>query len=392
MTLLLPPSHLSFEDRAACWRVYDQLVLKKEEFLSEGFLRLEEVLSTEEVDHFTSLFAVWYEKNTRKLPQHPLFDPANPSGNGFLFEDPNSYLDTNYLTALHGIIKNYGVGWAACQWYLRTRPVVVYLFALIYGTDLLYSSFDGICFIPDRNLTAANRPSGKPPGENKSWLHKDQDPRIRSICAVQAQFVMTDGEHLRVVPKSHLLDHSHLVDPNATVKHWFKPATEIPGFQLSESLVVKANAGDAILWFSHTTHSGSIRSDTRLVSYVAMRPQSHLTLADRARVPKIIQGRRTTDHWGTGMNGLVPQTYGDLAKDATLLDTYIDEDDIPLGIGTQRRISILLLQTEEEGLLLNGSVTTGKALLEIRSLQDCRKELLARRKEQIGRFLKKYKE
>lgn len=304
--------------------IKEQFSSKKEEMLEKGAIVLSDILTPAECAAAKQLFLIFYEETSIKSLDHPL--RKGEETHRFQYDEPSTYLDCNYLVALHGILKNYEVGWSEFMWALRTHPCVIYVFALIHGTDELVASLDGACFIPNRDLTAANRPSGKKPSELKSWLHNDVDPRFKGLFGIQAQVVLTPGKHLRYVPGSHKKDYSHLVATDAktgrppSVAHWFKPPQGTPGFRLEDSALAEAQTGDMILWFSNTTHSGSMQQEERLVAYVCYHPRSHLTPADIKRYKeKIVPERRTTNHWGRGMNAKNPQTYGDPKNDAALL-------------------------------------------------------------------------
>lgn len=348
-----------------------------------GYVLIPDALTEEEIETYTDLFDQWYAKKTTKKPSHPNYVEDDPSTHGFNKEDPKSYRDSNYLIALHGIIKNYGVGWTECQHYIRTRPVVLYLFALIHGTGQLYSSLDGLCYFPDRAKTAANRKSGKPPGENSDgWLHADLDPRFNRNCgALQIQVVGTDGEHLRLIPKSNKKDHSGLVGLDAHESHFYKPKKPTVGFLPAESVVVKAKKGGIIIWFSNTAHSGTCMGQGRLTTYVCMHPKRFLTPADLKRFQeKIVPGQRTTNHWGTGMNAPNAQTYGDPARDPAFLESAGDGyADFKETATTTEAESAEIIYCESEGSVL-GLGTAAPLFPEIISLSEGRKELAVKRK------------
>lgn len=362
------------------------IAFDQEKLLKDGFIHLKGVLTPSEVEKFRELFLRFYEETSAKKLEHPLRKEEATETHGFKYDDKETYVDSNLLVALHGILKNYQIGHAECMWYLRTHPVVIYLFVLLHGTDKLFTSLDGACFIPNRQWIADKRKSGRLPTENKSWLHKDLDPRFNEsgkVYGVQAQFCMTNGGHLRVVPGSHLIDNSASV--SGPVNHWFKPSAETPGFEFDKSTVIEAEKGDCILWFSNTTHSGSITSNERMTAYVCMHPKSHLTPADTKRFQeKIFSESRSTDHWGRRMNGVNPQTYGLAQYDATLLEPRESGTEIFLETATpfQKHCMEIFKLKSTEGLL-NG--VKFEPLINVSSLEEGRKYLAAQKKVAGGK-------
>lgn len=356
--------------------------------LENGYVVLKGVLLKEEVDTWIRLFKQFYEESSIKKDDHPLLPKKNEGESEedyqkrikpfkqYLFDDPATH--RNKLVALHGILKNYMCGQAECQWYLRTLPIVCWLFSMIHGTDQLFTSFDGMCYYRDTTL----RP------ERGSWLHDDLHPKhaklghkLKTWFGLQAQFCMTDGHHLRVVPGSHLVDRSEGV--SGPIKHWFKPMnpdkTRPKGFRNEDSIVLEANAGDAILWFSNTTHAGTKLDIERMTAYVCMHPKSHLTPADIKRMEKIFRENRSTDHWGRGMNGKNPQTYGDPKNDATLLVQRQSGGKLFMQSATEeqkRRVRIFALRSKE-GLVGGYSADP---LVKITSLDEGKKLLAGKKR------------
>ena len=90
-------------------------------------------------------------------------------------------LGKNYPPVLHGGMIQY-IGHSRPQWDLRKRAKP--LFATLWGTDELKSSFDGLCFMNgERNYQ--KRPIN-------SFLHCDQSPLKKPIWSYQGIQALTD--------------------------------------------------------------------------------------------------------------------------------------------------------------------------------------------------------
>ena len=69
-----------------------------------------------------------------------------------------------------GIMGNFGVGQNSAMWHVRGVPKVKQVFADIYGTDELLTSFDGMCMFRPRGLNEEWTTNGN------SWFHTDRSP------------------------------------------------------------------------------------------------------------------------------------------------------------------------------------------------------------------------
>ena len=385
-------------------------------FQKHGVLVLENFLNTAQVEIFTKIFREWYEDTAVRKPDFlttyfPMketedildYEERVKAYAGYKFDDPSTHKHSQ-LTALHGIIKNYGIGQSECMWYLRTLPSVIWLFTILHGTDELFTSFDGVCFQnhtgKEENGKRNPLETGKPKG---GWIHQDLDPKLGRLgqfghhFGIQCQFTMTTGHHLRAVTGVHNSDFTNYAEKETNGStHWFKPtvtegSTERPKyFRNKDSVVVEAPAGSAILWFSSTPHAGTNLDLERLTAYVCMRPKAHLRKdpsrkglrakkdyysGDVKRIKEAIENDRTTNHWGTRLNSVLPQHYGIPLKNAENLITRLPGSTIwkqkYANSDTLSAFEILTLESEKgltggyekDPVIHTHSLREGKALI-----------------------------
>lgn len=366
----------------------------KNAFLKHGVIVLENFLTEAQVARFTEIFHSWYEDTSVRDPEFVAQHFPRAEGEsfsdyvkrirpyfGYEFGDSSTHKESR-LTALHGILKNYGIGQAECMWWLRTQPQVLWLFMLLHGTDELFTSFDGLCF-QNHKGHFGNRNPLETPKPKEGWIHQDLDPQLGRLAAfghyfgIQVQFTFTDGHHLRAVPGAYAKDLTGCATGTTNGStHWFKPmvegsAKERPKyFRNKDSVVVDAPAGSAILWFSSTPHAGTNLDDERLTAYVCMFPKTHL-LKDASkkrkgvakssfpagvtkRVEKALRECRTTNHWGNKLNSENPQHYGDPLLDAGNLLPRLPGNQIWLrdyATEQERKTYEILTLQSSEGLL-----------------------------------------
>ena len=368
--------------------------------LRHGVLRVKNILKPEHVAEFTRLFRIYYEETSVRILDDA-WKPAQEEGEsdleyqdrvrtylGYRFDDPSTHKNSQ-LHALHGIIKNCGIGVSEAMCYLRTLDQVCWLFSIIHGTDQLFCSNDGVCFFhSDPTLSTE-----VPVESSASWLHQDLCPQLGKRGAfgefygLQCQFTMTEGHHLRAVPGSHLMDMTEL---GTTNKHWFKPYGKgVPPpavFDKPASCVVKGGAGDAILWFSNTVHSGTKLDRDRLTAYVCMHKKKNFwdsnkgryATADLKRIQKVYDEGRTTSHNGN-LNGVKNQTYGDPLLDIAFLRPREHGWKIFLQTADQKqRTRLEAFQFKNRTGLLGGY--SSEPLVNILSLQEGKRRLQAEKK------------
>lgn len=72
----------------------------------------------------------------------------------------------------YGIAWGLGAGQSRLMWHVRTRPRLLQMFALVWGTDDLLTSFEAFSLLPPREAEAGWSLA-------ESWFHTDQNGRSR---------------------------------------------------------------------------------------------------------------------------------------------------------------------------------------------------------------------
>ena len=216
-----------------------------------------------------------------------------------------------------GIFGAFGVGHCSAAWQARLHPNVRAVFAALYDTPQLVTSFDAVC---------AERPS-KHTRSPFFRLHTDQNPTTAAgsgFDAVQGVLSLTateaNGPGTSLVPGSHLLHRQLLCDPPTGPTPELESMPALNYHELSEEqkswllkraevLHVTTAPGDLLLFDSRTIHCGrSSRtplSPWRFALFVCMWPASRLSQEDRARKRRAmgLDGAprcETTNHWPDG--------------------------------------------------------------------------------------------
>ena len=169
--------------------------------------------------------------------------------------DPNTHvLSKSYPPVMHGGMIQY-IGHSKPQWELRKRAVP--LFAKLWKTNKLRTSFDGFCFMNgERNYQ--NRPIN-------SFLHCDQAPIHRDVWSFQGvQTLSNSGEDeggFVCCPKTNLIHQKwfreHGMENSKT--NWYKfTEDEKKEEALAHCIKVNSQASDFILFDSRTFHCNTI--------------------------------------------------------------------------------------------------------------------------------------
>mmetsp|Transcript_96485 Transcript_96485/g.251514 ORF Transcript_96485/g.251514 Transcript_96485/m.251514 type:complete len:387 (+) Transcript_96485:128-1288(+) len=285
---------------------------------TEGFVVLSGVLTPSDCDYSEDLLWEFLEEATEgQWKRHDVYS----------WQDDDVFRKLGGRAPDIGLVNSRGAGQSELSWFLRERTKRV--FATLWGTDDLITSFDGIgIFRPWRHVSTTggvsvgflkNRTRG-------GWLHVDQGRSTAGqMCCVQGlvslyeQNARTGG--FQVVPKSHLL-HKEIVDEFADdqlVDYVEPPADRLSREDsgLEPPRLVVTQAGDVILWDSRTLHAstpgfveeednaatlpekGDVATSKllRAVVYVCMTPKHFAS-------PRILTQRRqaydikaTTSHW-----------------------------------------------------------------------------------------------
>jgi len=215
----------------------------------------------------------------------------------------------------NGIVAADGVGHCELLWMVRGIPEVKKIFATIWKTNDLITSFDGFCLHRPYEYNSAWKTKG-------NWYHLDQNGWYKpSKLCVQGflNFCPAGPEDggLVVVPKSHTLFNSIFKDRPILKKRsdWITLGNDkklwehdLPQAGLAP-IKVCCEPGDFVLWDSRTIHTNTsantvrpvpmngLLSPRRLVTYVCMTPASRLTEESRRKRIQCYEFGMTTTHW-----------------------------------------------------------------------------------------------
>jgi len=218
-----------------------------------------------------------------------------------------------------GIVSGDAVGQSEFLWFCRGIPNVKSVFAQIWGTQDLITSFDGFCIWRpieyNMNWKSAD-----------SWYHLDQNANTRPDKAGVQGFLNfypagVDDGGLVVVPKSHLYFKQIYQKYYPTLVGDFCIIARSPNFWKTEYVQWKLSAikiccepGDFVCWDSRTIHCSSPSltkrampkagnlPPRRLVAYVCMTPKSRMTEeVGYSRINAYLKGE-TTSHWPEDCN------------------------------------------------------------------------------------------
>ncbi|EOD39882.1 hypothetical protein EMIHUDRAFT_108856 [Emiliania huxleyi CCMP1516] len=174
----------------------------------------------------------------------------------------------------YGIAWGLGAGQSRLMWHVRTRPRLLQMFALVWGTDDLLTSFEAFSLLPPREAEAGWSLA-------ESWFHTDQNGRsrpglqtVQSFTSLWPQdersgaFVVVPRGAFVVVPQSHarheaLTRRVYAARPGTSDEQQFLMvpsgdrllATPHPPHLVRCGAWRDAvGAGDAVLWDSRTVH------------------------------------------------------------------------------------------------------------------------------------------
>lgn len=240
--------------------------------------------------------------------------------------DPSTWKNLYNYFPNHGmLIQHYGFGHCQAIWDVREK--VKPIFADLWGTDRLTTSFDGGSMGVPPEVTGRG-------WHHKDWLHLDQSPTRNGLEAYQSWVTPLDvreGDGTLTVLKGSHKKHAEfadrfslrvLPDDSTKVKHqkkqdWFKLTQEHVDWYDCEQVDITCPAGSMVVWDSRTVHAGKAprkgraAPNLRMVAYVCMQPDR---LTDSLRKKKqiaLLEGRMTS-HWANRVKlfGKKPRTYG----------------------------------------------------------------------------------
>ena len=173
-------------------------------------------------------------------------------GGGVRRDDPSTWGRELIAHPATGIIAGFGFGQSRFLWSIRTLPVVRAAFEAIWQTEDLITSFDGgNAFRPD--------PDWRTQG---GWWHCDQNgtkPNRAGRVCVQGLVLLTPANEYTggfcVMPGTHT-QHAAFSErhPWAEQQGDFLPVPEGDEILAAGGRLLRAEAGDLILWDSRTIH------------------------------------------------------------------------------------------------------------------------------------------
>ncbi|KAK9807834.1 hypothetical protein WJX72_010581 [[Myrmecia] bisecta] len=253
-----------------------------------GWAKIEGVLPVEFCQQYVSSVWDWLES----------------LGTGISRNDPATWDQTRWPPSFRGIVNTLEVSHQDFVWQVRKHPRVVQVFAELWGTNELLTSFDSI------NICKPGAIDDAAP----SWLHTDQSPTRRGIVCVQGLLNMVDVSAettgtLVVKDGSHRA-HEGFFSNNTVLTPEEKAATpdfyqfkeaELPFWEHFQSLALSAGAGSLFLWDSRTVHQNCLSpkdsNQWRHVVYCCYQDRSLATPRDLELKRLAWDEYRVTTHW-----------------------------------------------------------------------------------------------
>ncbi|KAF4313959.1 Phytanoyl-CoA dioxygenase [Botryosphaeria dothidea] len=221
---------------------------------------------------------------------------------GFKRDDKSTWTPEHLPANMKGgMYYHYSVQHEAFVWRARQEPGVLDAFSLLWGTDKLIASFDGINFtLP----TSARAPW-------KAWPHIDQSPYRTGLQCAQGIINFSpngpkDGG-LVVLKGSHKLTESYFECHEKDQKTWgstdwfgFTPE-QVEWFKERgcEEIKVCADPGDLIVWDSRTMHHNVVPEgdQTRALVYACYAPAKFAKQETLEKKKEFFEKRIGTTHW-----------------------------------------------------------------------------------------------
>lgn len=242
----------------------------------------------------------------------------------------NSWKSMYDLLPLHSMLmQHFGIGQAQYVWNLRQNPKIVNIFAKLWETEDLLTSFDGSSFQLPPETTGRGWFKGL-------WLHTDQSYLRNGLECIQSWVTAYDVDEgdatLAVLEGSHRFHGAFAQAFNVTDRSdWYKlNDLEIQTYLKAgcELKYIKCPAGSMVFWDSRTIHcgveaqKGRRTSNFRNVVYICMTPKNWSTPAMIRKKQKAFQELRTTNHWPhrPKLFGKTPRTWGRALPEITQID------------------------------------------------------------------------
>lgn len=213
----------------------------------------------------------------------------------FLRNDPETWIDKNLPSRVHGILKCY-VGYAPFIWKIREQ--VKSIFADIWQTEDIITSYDGACFLP-RNTRGGTK-------TDKTWFHVDQNRIHTEFISVQG--IVALSPHGKDDGGTLLLDGSCNYFSKYFRKHpdrglgTFNPVDETdPIFRDCPAVKPVLEPGQMLLFDSRTVHCNQKPKKNsivpaRMAVYVSMYPRKSISEKVMKERERAFSQKRMTNH------------------------------------------------------------------------------------------------
>ncbi len=206
-----------------------------------------------------------------------------------------------------GIIANYGIGHSPASWSCRLR--IKHIFAEIYGTDKLLTSFDGMSIVdPKRNESPLHFSDDE---LSYDLLHLDQGPHRVGLHSYQGALYLEGAQKedfcFKVIAKSHQFHAEFFEEFPPLSKAEFREVERIEvDWYLQKGCSIQRIAvpkGGLVLWDSRTVHAGAAPLKTRAVPkwrftiFICMVPAKWATEQDLEKKKKGYANLLSSSHW-----------------------------------------------------------------------------------------------
>ena len=249
-------------------------------------------------------------KNEVKMATDLLWQFLGSDGIGMRREQPSTWTDKRFQkigSRNNGILSFQGIQQSDFLWFIRMLPKVKNVFAGIFETEDLITSFDGANVYRPWHSSTADEHSKTECG----WWHVDQGKLLHGRHAVQGLVTLRDATAetggFCVIPGSHF-HHKQLLEETQMRSDknfiYVPPSSQI--LQQDQILPI-CQAGDLLLWDSRTVHCNTpalqdpVTQPTdqllRAVAYVCMTPTTFASSDVLVKRQQIFELGDGTSHW-----------------------------------------------------------------------------------------------
>lgn len=239
-----------------------------------------------------------------------LYTWIESANGGFKRDDRSTWSKTAMPPQTRGIFRHY-IGHEEFMW--SARKAARSVFADIWGTSKLVSSFDGACLLVGKGAKRLKK--------SDFWLHLDQTRDTPEFSCVQGLINLlpcdSDCGGLVVLEGSHRVFSSYVEQhPEDGERPQWYPNLSNPLFSSCRAVKVCAEPGDLVLWDSRTVHCNvpPLHDAVRACVYVSMVPAERLSAEDREKRIKAAESGLMTGHACADRTLVVnrrhPYTYG----------------------------------------------------------------------------------